>query len=92
MRAEESRKANQQVCLLNSYNAQSPTHPYSALSVLDGSTRAAHHGGTQQAITDTPTSNAITLRYVFGSCRDVPVVFYLISTCPAITSKSFKER
>ena len=34
--------------------------PYSARSVIDGSTRAARHAGTAEAMNDTPTSAATT--------------------------------
>jgi hypothetical protein len=33
---------------------------YSAFNVIAGSTLAARHAGTQQAIADTPRSNAVT--------------------------------
>src|ERR1700722_14742443 len=35
---------------------------YSAFKVIDGSTWAARHAGTQHAIADTPVSRAITRR------------------------------
>ena len=35
---------------------------YSALRVIEGSTCAARHAGTQHAMPDTPVSNAITKR------------------------------
>src|SRR5215210_3694516 len=40
---------------------------YSARNVIDGSTRAARHAGTQQATAETPSSSMVTPRYVTGS-------------------------
>src|SRR6266568_4533858 len=43
-----------------------PSFPYSARNVIEGSTLAARHAGTQQAAAETAVNNAITPRYVAG--------------------------
>src|ERR1700716_2180374 len=53
-------------------NARKATPPYSARSVIAGSTRAARHAGTEQAIADTAASSPTTPTYVVGSGADTP--------------------